>query len=112
MSLAGIFNVPKTDIELAEWSFVHMANHRDIIRVIYQLAVVALPEYVLDPFDPNDTGVWQRQHQQMHQQMNAVLGTSGFNLLGLDWHNENGTAAWITLNATEHRAACNILKLG
>lgn len=113
MSLAAIFNVPSTSDDLNEWAFAHMANHRDIIRVIYQIFAIALPEYALDPIDPDDTGLWQRQHQQMHQDFNnTLLGTSGFNLLGLDWHDENKLAAWVLLNATEHRQISNILRLG
>ncbi len=112
MSVAAIFNVPKDVTELNEWAFSHMANHRDIIRVIYNIFAVALPEYVLDPINPEDTGVWQRQHQEMHRDMNSILGTSGFNLLGLDWHDENKLAAWVQLNAIEHRQASDPLRLG
>lgn len=112
MSVAAIFNVPKTETEMQEWAFAHMANHRDIIRVIYQLLTLALPEYVLDPVDPDDNGVWQRQHQQMHQDMNTLLGTSGFDLLGVDWRDQNKLAAWIQLNAVEHRQASDLLRLG
>lgn len=112
MSVAGIFNVPTDENTLNEWAFSHMASHRDIIRVIYQVLKVALPEYSLDPVNPNNTGVWERQHQQMHQEMNTLLGTSGFNLLGLDWHDENKLAAWIQLNAVEHRQVSDLLRLG
>ena len=112
MSIAGIFNVPTDDNELREWAFSHMANHRDIIRVIYNVLAIALPEYSLDPIDPDSTGVWQRQHQAMHQDMNSLLGTSGFNLLGLDWHDQNRLAAWVQLNALEHRQASDILRIG
>lgn len=112
MSVAAIFNVPHDENSLNEWAFSHMASHRDIIRVIYQLSGIALPEYSLDPVDPSDSGVWQRQHQEMHQQMNALLGTSGFNLLGLDWRDENKLAAWIQLDAIEHRQVSDLLQLG
>lgn len=112
MSLAAIFNVPRTEQELQEWSFAHMANHRDILRLIYEVLGIALPEYMLDPIDPDETGTWQRQHQEMHRDMNSLLDTSGFNLLGLDWHNQNRLAAWIQLNAIEHRQVSNLLRLG
>lgn len=112
MSVAAIFNVPRTEEELNEWSFAHMANHRDILRVIYEVFHLVLPEYLLDPVDPDETGTWQRLHQAMHQDMNSLLGTSGFNLLGLDWHDDNRLAAWIQLNAVEHRQVSNILRLG
>lgn len=112
MSIAGLFNVPRTPEELNQWSFAHAANHRDIIRVIYELAAIALPEYLLDPLDPTNPGVWERQHQTMHQEMNALLGLEGFDLLGIDWDDQNKLAAWIQLNAVEHRAASDFLRLG
>jgi hypothetical protein len=112
MSLAAIFNVPRTKTELSEWAFAHMANHRDIIRVTYEVLSIALPEYALDPVDPDETGTWQRLHQEMHRDMNSVLGTGGFNLLGVDWHDQNRLSAWIQLNAIEHRQVSNVLRLG
>ncbi len=112
MSVAALFNVPRTGDELNEWGFSHMANHRDIIRLIYQIEKVALPEYCLDPINPDDTGTWTRLHQQMHQDMNAALNLAGYDLLGLDWRDENTLAAWIQLNAVEHRAASDLLRIG
>lgn len=112
MSIAALFNVPRTDTELQQWAFAHMANHRDIIRVLYQVLGVALPEYALDPVDPFNTGDWERLHQTMHQQMNFLLDTQGFDLLGVDWKDENKLSAWIALNAVEHRTASDILRLG
>lgn len=112
MAIAALFNVPTTDTELSEWAFAHMANHRDIIRLIYQVLHIALPEYQLDPINPDATGVWQRQHQEMHRDMNSLLNTSGFNLLGLDWHDQNRLSAWVQLNAVEHRQASDILRIG
>jgi hypothetical protein len=112
VSIAALFNVPRTENELSQWAFAHMASHRDIIRVIYQLGAVALPEYLLDPINPNETGTWERQHQEMHQQMNALLGLDGFDLLGLDWDDQNKLASWVLLNAVEHRQASDLLRLG
>lgn len=91
---------------------VHMAHHRDIIRKIYELAGIALVEYLLDPFDPKNLGAWDYQHQIMHQQMDSLLGIAGFNLLGVDWQNQELLAAWILLNATEHNQAADILRIG
>jgi hypothetical protein len=115
MALAALFNVPTSEDQLANWSFAHMAHHRDIIRVIYERTGVALPEYALDPVDVNAGGSafnWERLHQQMHAQMDLVLGIAPYNLLGVDWKNENRLAAWVLLNASEHRQAGDILGLG
>jgi hypothetical protein len=115
MAVAALFNVPTTQDQIDNWAFAHMSHHRDIIRVIYERTGVALPEYALDPIIPNKGGAtfdWERLHQTMHAQMDAILGIAPFNLLGVDWANENRLAAWVLLNASEHRQAGDILGLG
>ena len=110
--LANLYNVPGTDAERAEWSFSHMAHHRDIALAIYDLIAVALPEYILDPIDPNDTGQWEYQHQLMHDNQNQILGIEGQDLTGIDWKNPNILTAWIFLNSSEHYQAAQILRIG
>lgn len=110
--LAALYNVPSTDQERSQWSFAHMAHHRDINFKIYQLIDVALPEYLLDPLDPNDTGTWEYQHQLMHDNQNQLLGIQGQDLTGVDWKNQQILAAWIWLQASEHYQASAILEIG
>lgn len=110
--LADLANVPGSDEERAQWSFAHMSHHRDINRRIYELVKVALPEYILDPIDPNDDGTWEYQHQLMHDNFNELLGIQGQDLTGLDWKDKNLLAAWIQLDFNEHYQASNILEIG
>jgi hypothetical protein len=110
--LADLANVPATDEERAQWSFAHMAHHRDINEKIYVLVKLALPEYILDPVDPRDTGQWEYQHQLMHDAQNQILGIEGQDLTGIDWKNQNVLAGWIFLNMSEHFQASNILEIG
>ena len=110
--LADLYNVPTTDSERAQWAFAHMAHHRDINQEIYSLIKVALPEYILDPIDPNDVGQWEYQHQQMHDAQNAILGIQGQDLTGVDWKDQRLLAGWIFLNQSEHYQASNILEIG
>jgi hypothetical protein len=110
--IAGLYNVPQTDEELQHWGFVHMAHHRDIIRLIFETVNIVLPEFQLDPIDPNDTGTWEYQHQQMHQQMDAVLGIDGNDLTGVDWKNPSELSGWIFLNSSEHLQAADLLEIG
>ena len=110
--LADLYNVPNTDEERAEWAFAHMAHHRDINAKIYLLVKIALPEYSLDPIDPNDTGTWEYQHQQMHDAQNEVLGIDGQDLTGINWKDQNLLSGWIFLNSNEHYQASNILEVG
>jgi hypothetical protein len=88
-----------------------MAHHRDIIRIIYEVFHIALPEYLLDPIDPDNPGSWSDLHQAMHNQMDAILGISGFNL-DIDFKDKNTFGSWVFLNAQEHREAADILEIG
>lgn len=104
MGLASIANVPRSREELLAWSFNHMAHHRDVQRRIYQVFRIALAEYPLDPMNPDDLGVWSYQHQTMHNNTNAVLGTVGTNLLDVNWQDEAERAEWVFLDMAEHLA--------
>ncbi len=86
-----------------------MVHHRDINERIFQLANIHLDEYVLDPLDPNNPGGWANQHQAMHNQVNLVLGTSGFDLTQIDWKDEANLAGWIQSNSLEHRQWADLL---
>lgn len=111
-AVAAIANVPQTPQQIAMWSFAHASHHQDIIRVIYQITKIALPIFVLDPFDPNNMSIWNDQHQTMHNQMDALLGISPFNLDDLDWKDPRTLGGWIFNNFSEHYQAANILEIG
>ena len=111
MGLAAIFNVPTDQQSTDEWAFSHMAHHRDINRKIYEMYNVVIPEFILDPFNPNDLGVFGYQHQQMHNIQNAILGIAGNDLLDVDWADEGQRAGFIELNAREHLQANAILEV-
>lgn len=111
-AIADLYNVPSTDQERSQWAFAHMAHHRDINRRIYELIQVSLPEYQLDPIDVSNSGSWEYQHQLMHDNQNAILGISGFDLSSVNWQDQNELAGWIWLDANEHAQAADILEIG
>ena len=104
--------MPGTPEELMVWAATHASHHRDIIRSIYNRAGIALDEYILDPIDPDNTTVWEDQHQVMHSQMDAVLGIGGYDLSEVNFKNPTLLNGWITLNANEHYIASNALEIG
>lgn len=110
--LADLVNVPSTDEERAQWAFAHMAHHRDISFEIYNLIKVALPEFILDPINVDDTGQWEYQHQQLHDDQNQLLGITGQDLTGIDWKDQRLLVGWIQLNFNEHLQASDILGIG
>lgn len=110
--IAAILNVPAAPEELALWATSHASHHRDIIRRIFELTGQPLNEFILDPIDPNDTDVWEAQHQIMHQQMDTILGISGFDLSQVDFSKPELLDPWVQLNFQEHLQASNILEIG
>jgi hypothetical protein len=110
--IAGLYNVPGTPDEFAAWSFINMAHHRDINRAIYNLLNVTIEEFVLDPFNIREPGVWLYQHQLMHQRQNALLGIDGYNLLDVDLTKPEELAGWIYAHSNEHQQASDILRIG
>ena len=111
-AIAALYNVPSNTPEFEQWAFANMAHHRDIARVIYQLSAITLTEFSLDPFNPADPGVWLYQHQLMHQNQNAVLGIDGYDLLDVDFTDQQQLAGWVYLHSSEHLQAANILRIG
>lgn len=112
MSLAGLYNVPETPDQFAQWSFINAAAHADINRVIFERVNVVISSFVLDPINPADLQNWLANHQIMHQQMDAVLGIAGYDLFDVDFTDRGQFASWIQSHASEHLQAGQILNLG
>lgn len=104
-AVGGLYNVPQTQEEFAEWGYIHMAHHRDINRRIYELLNISAPEFPLDPTPFPVTDYWAFVHQQMHNFQNAVLGINGFDLLNVPKFDKTDWASWIVMNADEHLQA-------
>lgn len=109
MGLASIENTPTDQPTTDDWAFSHMAHHRDINRKIFELHGIEIPEYNLDPFNATDTVTFAYQHQEMHNDQNAVLGIAGNDLTDVQWQDQEQRASWIQLNFLEHLQANQIL---
>lgn len=102
MAIADLYNVPADDRSMAQWSFAHMAHHRDMIRVVLQMLNIQLDEFILDPVNLADPVQFLDQHQTMHDQLNALFGISGFDLTQLNWADQRQRSGWIWQNAQLH----------
>jgi hypothetical protein len=107
MSLVDMFNVPNDPLEMARWSSLHAIQHRLTNFVILRDYNIALPEYILDPVNLADPAAFLDQHQQMHQNVDQLLGISGFDLTDVDWNDPGQRAGWIYLNAQLHTSEAN-----
>jgi hypothetical protein len=113
--VAVLYEIPDSPQQFALWSSVHATHHRDINRLIYQNYKLALPEYMLDPFDPNDVSAlnnWLYLHQAMHSNQDQILGIVGYDLTDVDWKDRKLLEFWTQQHATEHFQAANILEIG
>lgn len=73
---------------------------------------VDLQQFILDPMNPNNLGLWLYWHQLMHAQADALLGIEGYDLLGLDWDDPQQFSEWLRLNGDEHTRICALLGVG
>lgn len=117
MGLPALYAQPDNAASWRAWSFNHAANHVDLVAAgaAYQRAHntnFALDQFILDPMDPDNLGMWLYQHAAMHDQLNRVLGTSGFGLVDLDWKDTDQFAEWLRLNGDEHTRFCTALGVG
>lgn len=112
MAVADLFNTPVSDSDMSQWSFAHMAHHRDVNAAVMQQFGVNLPEYILDPVDMRNPGSFLELHQQMHNNTDAIIGVSGYDLSAVDWNDEKQRAGWIYLNAQLHVAEANATGVG
>ena len=101
MSLPALYKFPEDQGDWAGWSFNHAANHYDWL-LSPMLTGKKLDQFMLDPMNPDDIGMWLYHHQTMHDQINAALGTKGLDLLLLDWEDSDQLRNWLNTNAAEH----------
>jgi len=112
MSLPLIYTQPESDDDWRAWSWNHAGNHYDILQSVFVSKGQNLTQYILDPLDKNNLGTWLYQHQIMHNQVNQLLGTQGYDLLSLNWQDPDQFATWLQLNGSEHQRISAALGVG
>lgn len=105
MPIAILSVVPQSDTEWASWHFAHMAHHRDMIDKVARDLNTHLTEYQLDP--PSRDPTWFYQHQQMHNQLDAVFGIPSLDMTTIDWNDKDSIEAWVYDNFTQHQNEAN-----
>ena len=101
MSLPALYAFPGSAEDWKAWTFNHAANHYDWLNAP-KAAGQNLAQYPLDISDFSNMGMWIYQHQIMHNQVNALLKTQGFDLQTLDWQDPDQLRDWLNLNGNEH----------
>ena len=112
MGLPLLFRVPDAPEDWRAWSFNHAANHNDWIPAVQRLKNLQITQFLLDPVDVSNLGMWLYSHQEAHNQANSALGSQGFDLLSYDLNNPDDLQEFIELNATEHQRISGTLGIG
>lgn len=103
MSLPMLYMQPNTDDEWLAWSFNHAATHYTVHDAVTVQKKINLDQFVLDPINRRDLGMWLYNHQVMHSQVNAALGVQGYDLLSFDFEDPQQLQTWLGLNGAEHQ---------
>jgi hypothetical protein len=102
MPLPQIIRPPDTPRGFDEWSFHNYAHHQAIIVATEASKNVRLVLYQIWPFNPDAAQNWLLQHQQQHNDMNAIYHTDGFDLSSVDFRDRRAVEAWMALHYQEH----------
>ena len=101
MALAQIEITPQSAADKAWFDFAHQDLHRRLIDYLQPIAPDELTAFVLDPLDVNTpTAIYQ--HQDMHNQLDALLNTPSYDMTVLDWQDQDSRSNWVNDNYQSH----------
>lgn len=75
---------------------------------------IDLPQRMIYPVnfnDPASVAVFLREHQQSHNDFQAILGIQGNDISNVDFTNEGEREAWFFLHLSAHLAVASALGL-
>lgn len=108
---AEVVNLNATEVQIG-LAIAHNILSGDNILFGPGANVKPLTIYQLSPVDPAALGMWLYNHQTAHNQINAVLGTQGFNLLSYDFSDPDQFQEFLQANGDEHVRLCSALGIG
>lgn len=99
-----LYNTPFDDGSLLAWGAQHQQEHFLLAWQIWQK--FSGTSVAVQPIDPVpvrlDMLTWTMNHQMMHNEVNSVLGTSGYDLSGVNFANREMLLVWMNEHANEH----------
>jgi hypothetical protein len=102
VTIESLFNVPTEERSLAFFATANADHHTRIAESIFAAGGTRLLVQPLDQIPLFATEVWLQKHQQMHNDLNKLLGSTGFDLSSVDFNNQREVEAFIELHAKEH----------
>lgn len=104
MPIADLSNVPISPQQLAWFAFAHADHHNRMITYIRKQYNIILPQYILDPIDTSPDSAWSDNHIIMHNNNDAVLGVTSYDISQIDWTQKNTLPGWIWIHYQLHYA--------
>lgn len=101
MPIPNFQNSPQTDADKGLFDFAHQDHHRSLIDFLQPTTDTLLAEFVLDPL-PVDSATVIYQHQQMHDQLDELLGTPSYDMTSLNWRDPASRGEWVANNYNSH----------
>lgn len=112
MSVAGLFNAPRSLAERNYWTRDNANSHNLIILALQKAHPgIKLSNFVLDPLPDTDFASWLLRHQIVHNEMDSALHIGGNDYTGLDFQNSTQLEYLLRLHANEHIQAQTILRI-
>lgn len=102
----------RTPAGLETWFFAHAQDHQEIVDAIRKATGLRLTVYPINYFNKANSETWKAWHQQMHNDMAAVLGISVSELEDVDLDDAESARDWFYLNFRDHEAAHQELGIG
>jgi hypothetical protein len=65
---------------------------------------IILPQYILDPIDTSRDSAWSDNHIIMHNNNDAVLGVTSYDISQIDWTQKSTLPGWIWIHYQLHYA--------
>jgi len=103
VSVALLYNIPRSQSDLNEWTFSNAASHQLIVDALRAKRNARhLSIYVLDPLPQTDYGSFLLRHQFMHNQMDNILHIGGNDFTGINFDDPSEAEFIWFLHANEH----------
>jgi hypothetical protein len=102
--LPVLLEVPKTPEDWLRWGWHHRTSHQAIRQAIAAKGGPRLTEYVLDPIDVRDFAGFLQRNAQSHIDESGFLRTTLFDLLDVNYTDENSLRGFVYLHWQIHTA--------
>jgi hypothetical protein len=108
MGLAQIIYPRPAPQGFEEWVWDHYQHHIAIIQRA-QVLGYKLNQYNIWPVRQETLQDFLEQHQQMHNEMNAIANVQGGDLQDLDFKDKRKADAWYYIQYVEHQSVAQFL---